>query len=461
MIGSLPLEGQFRRATEALRRSDFATAATVTYEIMAAPPADVPRLAQLAHLLFAQDKYADSAKIYRRAIALRPDEPQLLYNLAAVLRLLGDFEEAESLCDRAISLGSLDPQAQWLRSSLRRQTASKNHIEELSAVLRTTRDPLARSWIGYALAKELEDVEDYDSAFAAMADAGEIRRSTLQYDVRQDEDILSAISETFDEGCFGETSTAAPGGGPTFVIGLPRTGTTVVERILSYDGRLIPAGELPDFAHQLVRLARESGKPVASPRDLVKSSRDLNLAEVGRRYQRGVRARLGEDVRFIDKLPINFLYAGLIHLAMPDARIIHLVRNPVDTCLAIYKQSFDALYPFSYNIEELVRYHGAYRRLMDHWRNILVPRGAMMDVLYEDLVQQPEPIARQLRTFCGLPWNAACLDLPSHIRPASSASAVQVRQPINAASVGKADKYGSHLNKLRKLLGEQQNSMGT
>ncbi len=454
LAGTALADDLLTRAVNAQRDGDFAAAADLADQAAVTPGIDALRLSRLALLYFGLECFGAAAQAYRRALQQRPGEPQLLYNLAAVLRLTGDFAEAEALCDAALLRRPGDDQALWLRSSLRRQTATHNHLTELSGARDAATDPVVRSWIGYALAKELEDLEDYGAAFAAMSDAAQARRSVLNYDVRQDEAILKEIAEVLTADMFAD----APAGqacGPVFIVGLPRTGTTLVERILSRDGLLHPAGEMPDFARELVSTAQGASGAIRTPLDLVGACRKLDFQGLGRRYTTGVRARQGCGIRFIDKLPLNFLYAGLIHLALPDARIVHLVRDPVDACLSIYKHPFEAFYPFSYNLAELARYHGSYWRLMEHWRAILLPRGAMMDLTYEDLVADPEAAARRLRAFCGLPWNSACLDMASHPLPVQSASAVQVREAINARSVGKHKKYGHHLDRLRWMLGEQ------
>ena len=449
------LDAKLEQARDAQRRGDFPHAVLLTDQAAAMAMPDAARLSRLAMLYFGQQRFEPAAQAYRRALRLRPGNPGLSYNLAAVLRLIGAFDEAEALCDAAIARSPRDHQALWLRSSLRRQDRDRNHLAELVAARDAARDPLARSWIGYALAKEYEDVADYDAAFAAMADAARSRRATIRYDVRQDEAVLEAIAGGFGAEAFASSRRAAAqeATGPVFIIGLPRTGTTLAERILSHGGDLRPAGELPDFAQQLVAMARERHGAATNPVDLVGQCRGIDWPDLGRRYVGAVRARYGVDGRFIDKLPLNFLYAGLIHLALPDARIVHLVRDPLDACLAIYKHPFEAFYPFSYDPAELARYHRAYTRLMAHWRAILVPRGVMMDIAYEDLVAQPETWARRLRAFCGLAWDAACLDMANNPLPVSSASAVQVPQPINARSVGSASRYGRHLGELRRLLG--------
>ncbi|MGC4250573.1 MAG: sulfotransferase [Sphingobium sp.] len=446
------IDDDLRHVWKALKHNDFMAARALTDGLFSRLPSDWLRLDQLGQVLFAQDRYVDAARIYGMALNCRPDDPRLLYNRASVLRLLGQFEEAEKLCDKALRNNPLDWQAQWLRSSLRRQCRDNHHVDELVRARSETRDAAARSWLGYALAKELEDIEDYDAAFAAMAAAGQDRRSTIQYDISHDEEILSAIQNAFDDALFAGAASSCAENGPVFIIGLPRTGTTLCERILSCDGLLAPAGELPDFALQLVRLAQQQAPGRHTPRDLVKVSRSVDFAELGKRYRAMVRTRLGQGDRFIDKLPLNFLYAGLIRLAMPDARIVHMVRDPIETCLAIYKHPFEALYPFSYDLTELARYYRAYVKLMEHWQAMLTPLGVMMEVRYEDLTRHPEETARRLREFCGLPWNPVSIDLARHDLPVSSASAVQVRQPINTASIRKSDRYGIHLDKLRRLL---------
>jgi hypothetical protein len=241
------------------------------------------------------------------------------------------------------------------------------------------------------------------------------------------------------------------GGEAIFVIGLPRSGMTLVERMLASHPDVVSAGEPSDFVAALMEAAR--GAEISPGRDaLIRGSLSLDLDLVAQRYLEQVRPD-GNFRRFIDKFPQNYLYAGLIHAALPDAKIVLLRRDPMDSCFAMYRAFFSGAYPFSYDLEELARYYAAFDRLCAHWRGAL-PETALMEVHYEDLVRDPERTAHDLSDFLALPWTNAMARPHQNASAATTASAVQVRAPIHARSVGKWRRYAGDLEPLRAALAD-------
>lgn len=231
---------------------------------------------------------------------------------------------------------------------------------------------------------------------------------------------------------------------------MPRSGTTLVEHILASHSRVYGGGELSD----LRRLAGGLNKLSPTGHDFPDGVADLgpkDLHRLGRTYWEAVRRRAPDAPHVTDKAPGNFRYLGLIHLMLPRARIIHCVRNPVDTCLSCYKLLFVSGQNFSYDLVELGRYHRLYTRLMDHWRAVMP--GRILDVRYEDLVAAQERETRRLLEFCGLPWEDACLSFHTTRRLVKTASATQVRQPIYKSAVGSWKRYARHLGPLLESLG--------
>jgi tetratricopeptide (TPR) repeat protein len=407
----------------------------------------------LAGLFSALDEHATALCLYDKAIALDTARADLFYNRATAQRFLGAFEDAEASCDRALALRPGDAAAQYLRSSLRTQTPQRNHLAQLQAAQAAAADAEARSFIGYALAKEHEDLGQYDAAFAAMQAAGAARRSRIAYDVAQDERIMQAIAAAYpaDTAPAPGSSPGACEDSPVFIVGLPRTGTTLVERILTRSGEIKSAGERGEFALELSRLTAQAAPGVRlAPLDMVVASARIDFAQLGQRYVASVRQATDIPGRFIDKLPLNFLYVGLIARALPNARIIHVSRSPMDTALAIYKQPFERLYPFSYALGDIARYYVAYAGLMLHWRSAMPDR--MVEVAYEDLIADPGQVAQRLLALCDLPWTPDSLDLADHPGAVTTASAVQARRPIYASSVGLWRRYETHLRPLRRDL---------
>jgi hypothetical protein len=304
----------------------------------------------------------------------------------------------------------------------------------------------------YALAKEAEDIEDYQKSFKALETGSRIRRRHLQYQVKNDVAVLDDIRR-----CYADAKSCTQDKGfhddsPIFIVGMPRTGTTLVERILAGHSEVTSAGELHDFSSELVKeIQRHSqGKPVAKDR-IVQASLKVDFARLGRNYVKAARQAVEPaSPQFIDKLPFNLLYCGLIHRALPNARIIHMVRDPMDTCYAIYKTLFGQAYPFSYDLDELATYYIAYRKLMAHWHQVMP--GLILDVAYEDVVADPEQQARRLVAHCGLDWEPECLEFHKSKAASTTASAVQVRQPLYATSIQKWRNYENQLAPLNARL---------
>jgi hypothetical protein len=303
----------------------------------------------------------------------------------------------------------------------------------------------------FALGKEYEDLQRYRQAFAHFDAGNMLQRTHMKYDVSEDVAVIDRIIEAHTS----QRLSMAPAGyeseEPIFVVGLPRTGTTLVERILGAHSAVFSAGELNDFALALLQTARESGaNPKISKLELVEGSLSLNMRAFGRRYIERTRPRTGRSPRFVDKLPGNYLYLGLISAALPQARIVILEREAMDACCAIFNTLFAGPYPFSYDLSDLGTYYLAYRRLADHWVQSLGDR--ILLVKYENLVQDFEHEAHRLIEFCGLPWEDACATYYQSAGASSTASAVQVRQPVYRTSIGRWRVYEQQLAPLRSAL---------
>jgi hypothetical protein len=301
----------------------------------------------------------------------------------------------------------------------------------------------------HALAKEQEDLGHYAASFSNLRRGAERRRRLMRYDVKGDLQTMSRIAEVYSTETFSEPASGCDNREPIFILGMPRTGTTLAERILASHSNVESAGELNNFAIELTRLARQNragGDKLA----LVEASAGIDFAALGEAYIRSTWPLTGRSERFIDKMPLNFLYAGLIHRALPRAKIIHLQRHPMDTCYAIYKTLFQDAYPFSYSLEELGQYYLAYRNLMRHWDSVMP--GVIFHLAYEDLVAETESTCQHLLEYCGLPWEEQCLRFYEQRQASTTASASQVREPVYNSSVGRWHCYREQLQPLVELL---------
>jgi len=422
-------------------------------KVVSLADSDVAILVIAGSILNKCEDVTGALQIFRRAQELEPENDSVLFNLATSLRFFGELEEAEDVINQVIARNPDNQQSVLFRADLRKQTPDNNHIEELEQrIAAGTNDWKGEMNLYYALAKEAEDVRLHEKSFAALSHGSAVRRGHLNYDVMRDVAVLSDVQTHFDDAASCDGGQGFGGTGPVFVVGMPRTGTTLVERILAGHSKVTSAGELHDFSSELVKeISRiNHGKPVAKS-DIVAASLRIDFARLGENYVRAARQAVVEATDYvIDKLPFNFLYCGLIHRALPDAKIIHVTRNPMDTCYAVYKTLFGQAYPFSYDLDELATYFIAYRKLMDHWHNVMP--GLILDVAYEDVVADTEHAAKRLLDHCGLAWEAACLDFHASTRASTTASAVQIRQPVYSSSVQKWRNYESQLASLRERL---------
>jgi len=399
-------------------------------------------------------EHQKATEAYSRAICVDPSQALFWFNRATVRRFLGQISAAEEDYDQVLALRPNDYEAYSNRSELRKQTRERNHIEAMEKVLA----PGIAQWRGemqlrYALAKEYEDLGQYSQSWRHLERGARLRREHLQYDVRYDVDTVDWIIKAFpnapaEPGCPSREPVAAR---PIFVVGLPRSGTTLVERILGTHSKVFAAGELNHFAAALVSaaLTKAGGRPL--PRaDLVAATRELDFAALGADYLERSRPATSQLSHFTDKMPLNYLYCGLIRRALPNARIVHVTRYPLASCYAMFKTLFKDGYPFSYDLNDIARYYVGYRRLMDHWRQSMP--GVIYDISYERLVRDPEDESRRLLAACGLEWQRECLEFYRNPTATTTASASQVRRPIYDSSLNQWCHYEAQLEGLRAQL---------
>jgi tetratricopeptide (TPR) repeat protein len=388
---------------------------------------------------------------YEQAVAAAPGNAQFIFNRAAARRFLGQIAQAEADYDRVIALNPADYEAYRNRSNLRTQSAHSNHVTELKALAaRPPPDWRAEVQLQYTLAKEYEDLGQYEQSFQHLRRGAAVRRQHMRYDVATDVATADWIIEAFAAAPT-ETLQTACADAPVFIVGLPRSGSTLVDRILGSHSQLHSAGELKCLALAIVdAVRRQNPGAQLSRRELVARSASVDFAALGRDYLDRVRAAGVHAPRFTDKMPLNYLYCGLIARALPNARIVHVCRHPMAACYAIYKTLFEDGYPYSYDLAELGQYYVGYRRLMAHWQAVLP--AAMYTLNYEDLVADQLGETRKLLQFCGLEWQDACAQFHENAAPSTTASAAQVRQPIYDSSVSQWLHYQQQLAPLASQL---------
>lgn len=432
----------------------------------------------LGNALFVMNEMHAAAAAYRSGLASAPDHAGLHTALAMAERALGFLDEAQASARRALALrpraadalavlgglaidrGSFDEGVQLLREALAIDPQLPEALTGLTAVRRMTREdepwrhaaeqalarplPVAHAInLHHALGKYHDDVGDYDEAFRHHRKANELaRRSRSRYDRAAMTARVTRTLAAFDRRAL-ETLVhhGLDSERPAFIVGMPRSGTTLAEQILASHREVHGAGE------QLYWSFAAEVEAAAPP-----ERRAEAIAGLGREYLATLGRISPEASRIIDKLPSNFRILGLIHAALPRARIIHLERNPLDTCLSIYLQGFTAGHPYAANLEDLAHYYREYRRLMAHWRAVLPPQ-TLLNVPYEALVEEPEVWSRRMLEHIGLAWDRRCLEFYRNDRPVLTASRWQVRQPISKGSVGRWRRYERYLGPLREALG--------
>ena len=407
---------------------------------------------QIGRMLTRLEMHDEALHQYEKAVSLEPENAGLIYNIATAQRFLGRLEEAEQSLDKALAINRYDFEAQAMRSSLRKQRPDSNHVDELRGLL----DDVALPKRGeantcYALAKEYDDLDDTKRSFQFLERGAAARRRVMEYDVSTDLEIVSSIIDVYNAEFFAQNHYGDNNNEPVFVIGMPRTGTTLLERILGSHSAVHSAGELDNFGREVMRqLGEQEDLAQLSRRQVVERCIELNFARLGRDYVSSTRPATGKTPHFIDKLPFNYLYVGLIRVALPNAKIINLTRHPMATCYAVFKQFFRDAYPFSYDLNDLGQYFVAYRELMDHWNS--VQPGAIHTVAYEDLVSDVEGEARRMLDFCELEWDSQVLDFYKSAEASTTASASQVRQPVYNTSVERWRAYSEQLQPVTEML---------
>lgn len=412
-----------------------------------------PLLQDVLGTVYSQVGLQDRAlPLLQQAATARPDSPRFQANLAACLGFLGQRDAAAAALGRACAhaRGRDLARCHWQLAMLQR-APDETHIAAMGTLLEAqAADPQSVAYYAYAMGKEYEDLESWASAWRQFEAGAAAGRRLHSWDASGDEDMFAALQQTLDANWLGRRqATAAQGAGRMFIVGLPRTGTTLLEQVLAAHSQVATAGELQQLPLVLKRLTGVRS-PAQLDAAIVSAGAGLDMQELGAAYLEAVRFLPVDGSLVIDKLPHNFLYLGFVAAALPSARIIHLRRDPLDACFAIYKQLFAGAYTFSYSLDAIARYYVGYHRLMQHWRELLGPR--LIEVRYEALATQLEETAGAALAALGLALEPACLEFYRSGGAVATASASQVREPVHTRSIGRWRRYAAQLEPLRRQL---------
>jgi Tfp pilus assembly protein PilF len=409
---------------------------------------DADTLLRYADLRQRFGEHAQALAVFDRLVALRPDDGMLRRHRGRQLEFLGRLVEAEAEYSACLARLPGYGRAAYSLVRLRRQTGDDQRLAMIEAGQRLVRPgSAAHADFDFARYHALEDLGQTDAAWQALAAANSTMHALAAADVARE----LAGTQRFCELAAAQPPRVASarhdGPHPIFIIGLPRSGTTVLERMLANHSQVASAGELTDFGRQLLRVANTAASWDA---DFFARQLELDFTEVGRGYLAQTRWRAGDKPFYIDKRPGNYLVAGLIHAALPEAKILHLVRDPMDAAFGVWRARFGSTYAWSYDFRTLATHYGQYRRLMEIW-HAACP-GAILDVAYAELVSEPTTVLRRVLEFCGLDREDGCEDLTRNTQPVSTLSSAQVRTPLHSRALGHWRRYAEQLEPLRQLL---------
>ncbi len=432
-----------------LRLGRYEDAERCFEDALAKRSTDIGALIGLGDTLSILGRPEEARAAFEKATAIDPGHVPAQFGLGNIAMQLGHFAEARRAFARAVALAPKEPAYHRALAESARFRAGDARLAALEAL---------RAGIGgmsvdqvielhFALAKAYDDLERYDEAFAHLKAGNTLKRERVDYDEAAVAAFFGAIEQAFTPALM----QARQGRGdeselPVFVVGLPRSGTTLVEQILASHPAVHGAGELL----QVGELVAQGAAGPSYPADIA-SLPPAALRDFGRRYVARIAGLAPGAARIVDKLPANFRHLGLLHLALPRARIVHVRRDAADTCFSCYSKLFLNGLNYTYDLGELGRYHKLYDGLMAHWRAVLPP-GAMLEMRYEDVVADLETQARRIVAFCGLEWDARCLAFQNTARPVRTLSQSQVRQGLYASAVGRWRHYERHLGPLLEAL---------
>lgn len=404
------------------------------------------------HLWLAGD-YEGALRLIDQAASRVAPNHLLRYSRANALRYSGRMDEAAEELERCIALAPNYGPAHWSLAYHRPATPLGARVDRVrAAIAQVPEGSLEEADLQFALFKELDDLGATDEAWQALTRGASVKRATLRHDAKRQAEGFRRLREMVGGDWLDMPASEPQGHVPLFVVGMPRTGTTLLERVLGNHSQVSSAGELNDFSACVSWAADHFFAGADVPGSLERIGH-VDFHKVGQMYL-GRTARHGRGRRFVvDKNPVNFANAGLIAKALPSAKIICMVKRPMDACFSNFKELFDgAAYSYSYDLDELAEYHAEFSATVDHWQRHLAGRFHVVE--YESMVAHPEETAREVMSFCGLPFEEGCTQIERNSNPVATASSAQVRQPIHARFVEAWRPYADYLRPLEAVLDE-------
>ncbi|RWM19076.1 MAG: sulfotransferase family protein [Mesorhizobium sp.] len=406
----------------------------------------------LAETLQEAGRLDEAIALFRESLSIRPKDAELLYGLGLAMMEKGKLGEAADLARQAVAVVPGMAKAWLLLSQVKRQTDRDKELSGMEAEhAKAPQGSLARMQLSFGLGKVHDDLKDYGRAFDYFAEGNAIRRQGIDYDPVRTRREFEAMKAAFDTAFFEKHRTSdISDDTPIFVVGMPRSGTTLVEQIIASHPQVFGAGEL-NILKTAVGKQFPMGMPGGFPAGIADMP-DKAFAEAGQAYLDMLHSRYPGYRHVTDKMPGNFMLVGFLHMMLPKAKIVHCARDAAATCLSIFKVHFRGdSHRYGYELGELADFHNLYTDIMAHWHKVLP--GVVHDVRYEDFVADQEGQTRALMAYLGLPWDDKVLSFHETDRPVRTASAAQVRQPMYQGSVDLWKRYGDRLKPLLDKLG--------
>ena len=411
---------------------------------------DGHQLTTLAHACQMLGDHPAALVLLDRAQAQGYDDPDFRYFHAMQMQSNGRIADARRRLEGCLQPGPTCGRACLALARMSRQTVESNHLDCIRAqLLRVEPGSEDHAAFEFAQYKELEDLGRYDEAFAALERGNAIMYSRVSYDAAREGELFDGIRTAVAADVTHGPGTRIEGPVPIFIMGMPRSGTTLLDRILDNHPDVVSTGERVDFPRQLRWAANQHGKEMIDAK-LLERLPNIDYAELGRRYLDQTQWRAGGSPFYVDKLPSNFMLAGLIHRALPQAPILHMVRDPMDVCFSNYKALLGDNYRYCYRLDTLVVHYLRYCALMRHWHDTMP--GCVLDVAYTDLVRNPEATLAAIFAHCGLRQVPGCSDLTRNATAVNTLSSVQVREPVHTRALGEWQRYRKQLASLRAML---------
>jgi len=394
--------------------------------------------------------------LFKQAIKREDNQAAYYFNLGVSQTFIGDFLGAKNAHEKVIQLAPLFTKSYTALSALGKVNTPHYNLASMELMFNELIHPDEKLHIGHAMAREYEALNDYDKSYEYLSLAKKAKLDSVDYDFADDEAMFQSLFETYNE----ITATTLNSNNESnkhnqeaiFIVGMPRTGTTLVERILSQHSEVTTAGELEYFSSLVKKMSETSTQRILD-KETIEAAQHINFEELGKAYIEKTRVLTGTTAKFIDKMPLNILYVGFIMQALPKAKIICLDRNPLDTIMSNYRQLFSANsynYNYAYDLKTTTQYYVEFKRLADFWSE--KHPNNFYQINYQALVNEPEVEAKQLIAFCGLDWQEQCLKINKNAAPVATASAIQVRQPINNKSIDNWMKYNKYLSEAKEIL---------